>query len=131
MVRTLLSAADMNDKRHGRWVATLVAMMFPFSAASAFAQQRDAPIDPERAEILIHARVTADELHFEAVGDASVTFPGLGKRDTLHLVERTNLPTPVTTGVTYRSIGVTVTILTSFADIEAIVREALVEPNTK
>jgi hypothetical protein len=82
-------------------------------------------VSPDDADVAISATVHARELTFQVIGDGSVTFPGSPGRDTVVLVERQNLPKPVTAGVTYRDIGIRLTIVSAFADIDRIVAGAL------
>jgi hypothetical protein len=86
------------------------------------------PSVPEAdADLVIIANVTAKELRFEAVPNPNVEFPGQPRRETEWSAERTNLPTQVQPGVTYRDIGIRLKIVSRFADIDRIVAEALGE----
>lgn len=98
------------------------------SAPPETSQQKDASQVPEEsADLAITATVTAKELRFEAVPNPTVEFPGRPERDTVWDAVRDNLPRPVQPGVTYRDIGIRLTIVSRFADIERIVAEALGE----
>ena len=79
------------------------------------------------ADLSITARVTADSLRFEKVPNTRVEFTGKPARDTAWEAERENLPQQVQPGVTYRNIGITLRIVSVFADIDRIVAEALGE----
>ena len=81
----------------------------------------------EGADLAITARVTARELRFEKVPNTSVEFTGRPRRDTVWEAGRHNLPPQVQPGVTYRDIGITLRIVSVFADIDRIVAEALGE----
>jgi hypothetical protein len=81
----------------------------------------------DNQDLSITANVTARELLFEVVPNPKVEFTGQPRRDTVWEAERTNLPAQVQPGVTYRDIGIRLTITSVFADIERIVAEALGE----
>lgn len=81
----------------------------------------------DNQDLSIKANVTARELLFEVVPNPKVEFTGQPRRDTVWEAERTNLPPQVQPGVTYRDIGIRLTITSVFADIERIVAEALGE----
>jgi len=83
--------------------------------------------DDANADLSITARVTADSLLFEKVPNPRVEFKGRPERATVWEAERENLPQEVRPGVTYRNIGVTLRIVSVFADIDRIVAEALGE----
>ena len=82
-------------------------------------------------DIEIKANVTAKELKFEVVGNATVEFTGNVKRDTFSNADRQNLPNPVKPGVTYKDIGIKLVITSLFADIERIVSDALKEKSVR
>src|SRR5688500_4076394 len=54
-----------------------------------------------KPDVVIRASASAAALTFNGQPRASVDLRGCGLRDTVHVVERTNLPNPVVTGVTY------------------------------
>jgi hypothetical protein len=81
----------------------------------------------DNQDLSITANVTARELLFEVVPNPTVEFSGQPRRDTVWEAQRTNLPAQVQPGVTYRDIGIRLTITSVFADIERIVAEALGE----
>ncbi|HEV7902324.1 MAG TPA: hypothetical protein VGO96_00680 [Pyrinomonadaceae bacterium] len=81
----------------------------------------------DNQDLSITANVTARELLFEVVPNPKVEFTGQPRRDTVWEAERTNLPPQVQPGVTYRDIGIRLTITSVFANIERIVAEALGE----
>ena len=83
--------------------------------------------DVEHADLAITANVTARELRFEVVPNATVEFPGQPKRETVWDAQRQNLPRPVQPFTTYRDIGIQLVITSVFADIDRIVAEALGE----
>jgi hypothetical protein len=80
-----------------------------------------------QADLSITARVTARELRFERVPNPKVEFTGQPRRETVWQSERENLPEQVQPGVTYRNVGITLRIMSVFADIDRIVAEALGE----
>jgi hypothetical protein len=96
----------------------------PATAASPVPSPAVAKGEPD---LSITANVTARELLFEVVPSPRVEFPGQPRRDTVWEAERTNLPAQAQPGVTYRDIGIRLTITSVFADIERIVAEALGE----
>jgi hypothetical protein len=83
--------------------------------------------DVDNADLTITAHVTARELRFEAVPNATVEFSGQPKRETVWDAQRQNLPRPVQPFTTYRDLGIHLVITSVFADIERIVAEALGE----
>ncbi|HEX8559443.1 MAG TPA: hypothetical protein VF668_15180 [Pyrinomonadaceae bacterium] len=91
-------------------------------ARPAPAVERDA-----EADVSITARVTADSLRFEKVPNPRVEFTGRPERRTAWESERENLPEQAQPGVTYRNVGITLRIVSVFADIDRIVAEALGE----
>ncbi|HEX5708081.1 MAG TPA: hypothetical protein VFX96_12340 [Pyrinomonadaceae bacterium] len=101
----------------------------PTTAAPQTSRQNattDKP-SPEEADLSITARVTAAEVLFRKVPNPKVEFTGRPERRTLWESERENLPEEVQPGVTYRDIGITLRIVSVFADIDRIVAEALGE----
>ena len=83
--------------------------------------------DVDNADLAITAHVTARELRFEVVPNATVEFPGRPRRETVWDAQRQNLPRPVQPFTTYRDIGIHLVITSVFADIDRIVAEALGE----
>lgn len=118
-------------------VARFAAIVLAIVATSAIASAQRTPegadsgavrrIDPETADFFFEATVTADELHFDDVGEGTISFNYNQHRDTIHWVDRTALPSQVLPGVTYRDVGIHVEIISSFSDVDAIVTEALRE----
>lgn len=110
-----------------------------FSASVCFSQTNNSEkVDEKTADLAITATVEAKELKFEVVPNSKVEFPGKPERKTEWSSERKNLPESVQPGVTYRNIGITLKIVSVFADIDRIVDEALgakpnaaAEPETK
>lgn len=78
-------------------------------------------------DIEIKAKVTAKELKFEVVGNATVEFKGSVGRETVSNFDRGNLPDPVKPGVVYRDIEIRLLVTSMFADIKRIVSEILHE----
>ena len=119
------------------FILVLLVGCFSGAAHTSAQTQTEAPAPPsasgtasdsaESADLAITAHVTARELRFEIVPNTSVEFTGSHQRDTVWDAERQNLPRPVQPGVTYRDIGIRLTITSVFADIDRIVAEALGE----
>lgn len=104
----------------------LLLSVFILSASLSYAQT-NAPekVEEKTADVAITAKVTAKELIFEVVPATKVEFSGKQERKTEWSSERKNLPESVQPGVIYRDIGITLKIVSVFADIERIVDEAL------
>lgn len=75
---------------------------------------------PEPADVAIYATVHARELRFSEVPRGVVTSPP-------SKTERTNLPDQVQPHVTYRDIGIRLTITSTLPNIEEILDQALQE----
>ena len=119
----------MTNKTFLLFVA-LFAFAIPIRGQSTAAQpaseaQENREVDPRTADIAITATVHADELEFEIVPKVTVTFSGAPERLTEWTSNRENLPDKVEPKVIYRDIGITLKIVSVFADIERIVDEAL------
>jgi len=108
----------------------LVVFLLLLSGISWGQQSTPPPVsdDVGKDDILILINLTADELIFDTVPNATVEFPGKPERTTIWVTQRQNLPDKVEPGVTYRNIGLQLTISTRFAEIDRIVREALGQP---
>lgn len=107
-----------------------------FSASLSYAQtdagKISEKVDEKSADVAITAKVEAKEVIFEAVPNPKVEFFGKPERKTEWSSERKNLPEQVQPGVTYRNIGITLKIVSIFADIDRIVDEALgIKPQTE
>ena len=113
----------------------LFLCVFIFSAHLSHAQQQSTTtekVDEKTADVAITAKVEAKELKFEIVPNPKVEFPGTPERKTEWSSERKNLPDSVEPNVIYRDIGITLKIVSVFADIEKIVDDALgTTPQTK
>src|SRR5688500_4907225 len=94
----------------------------PSRSESAQARQE---VDPRTADIAITATVHADELEFEIVPKVTVTFSGAPERLTEGTSNRENRPDKVEPKFIYRYIGITLKIVSGFADIDRIVDVAL------
>jgi hypothetical protein len=68
------------------------------------ARSLGAALDSIKPDIAIVARVQAAELRFNSQPSASLQLFGCPQVDTSKVVVRTNLPTPVQPGVTYRNV---------------------------
>ena len=96
-----------------------------FCAVPMFAQTP--PASPP-ADVAIMASVRAKELRFDEVPRVTVTFFGAVNglpNITVWKTDRTNLPDQVQPNVTYRDIGVLLTITSTLPNIEQILDEAL------
>ena len=113
----------------------LFLCVFILSAHLSHAQQQPTTtekVDEKTADVAITAKVEAKELKFEIVPNPKVEFPGTPERKTEWSSERKNLPDEVQPNVIYRDIGITLKIVSVFADIEKIVDDALgTSPQTK
>ncbi len=76
--------------------------------------------DSVKPDIAIIARVQAAELRFNAQPQTSLQLFGCPQIDTSRVVVRTNLPTPVQPGVTYRNVTVDFRLNMKFAELECI-----------
>ncbi len=83
--------------------------------------------DVQDADVAIVANITIKELRFDAVPNPKVEFLGKDKTTTLWHADRYNLPDRVEPGVTYRNVGIQLKIISTLADIDRIVSEALGE----
>jgi hypothetical protein len=107
---------------------TLVAVMG--TTTSALAQQSATACPPPRSlsftadsikpDIAIIARVQAAELRFNSQPSTSLQISGCPQVDTSKVVLRTNLPTPVQPGVTYRNVIVDFRLSMKFTDLECV-----------
>ena len=82
-------------------------------------------------DIAILTNVRARELRFEEVGKVSITVSGSVNGQpaaTVSKSDRKNLPEQVQPYVTYRDIGIRLTITSTLPDIEQILDEALAAP---
>lgn len=68
-----------------------------------------------RAEIRFNSTVRAREIHFHEVPDTRVDFTGSPGHDSASGSERTNLPNPVRSGVTYHDVQVDYRIVSKLA----------------
>ena len=98
-----------------RLFAALAGIIF---CSAAFAQQSPAP------DVAIFATVHADQLRFTEVPDVKVTFTN-PQNQNVWKSDRTNLPDRVQPYVTYRDIGIRLTITSTLPNIEQILNEAL------
>ena len=96
-----------------RLFAALAGIIF---CSAAFAQQSPAP------DVAIFATVHANELRFTEVPDVTFTNP---QNQNVWKSDRTNLPDRVQPYVTYRDIGIRLTITSTLPNIEQILNEAL------
>jgi hypothetical protein len=90
--------------------------------------QTPSPAPPEQPDVAIFATVRAKELRFTEVPRVTVTFTGSANgipNATIWKTGRTNLPEKVQPHVTYRDIGIRLTITSILPNIEQILDEAL------
>jgi hypothetical protein len=105
--------------------------VIPFLLAAAL-QTAATPAPPaSQPDVAIFANVHARVLRFEQTGTVNVEVhadvngrPG----PTVSHSDRTNFPDPAQPHVTYRDIGMILTITSTLPDIETILDEALAEP---
>ena len=99
------------------------------AACAASAQNTSAPPPSDAApDVAIFATVHARELRFDEAPQVNVTFTGNVNghpNQTVWHSDRTNLPDQVQPHVTYRDIGIRLTITSILPDIEQILDEAL------
>jgi hypothetical protein len=79
----------------------------PLAAAADSAR----PDSTARADVMIVASVSMQELRFDREPHGRLRVLGCGEREGLHVLERRNLPERVQPGVTYRDVYVSVQIL--------------------
>ena len=102
------------------------------SVGEAAAQQIDpcptgSTVSSDREpDVVIRARVHADELRFETQPEVDVRLTGCAILDTIRVTERINLPDPVEPGVTYRDVTVGVEIM-GYLNVQCLLPE-LVQP---
>lgn len=121
-------AQDRNANRAGAAARPAQAARPVSEAAQPVSNARPAA---DTADVSITARVTAREMKFEVVPNPRVEFPGTFERANVWEAVRENFPNPVEPGVTYRNIGVTLTITTSLSELVRIVEEAVGDLSTK
>jgi len=85
----------------------------PASSPCPLAAAADAarPDSTARADVMIIASVSMDELRFNSEPKARLRVLGCGEREGLRVLERRNLPERVQPGVTYRDVYVSVQIM--------------------
>jgi hypothetical protein len=104
----------------------LLALLAGSASASAQQQSSSCPAprslslagDSTKPDIAIIARVQAAEVRFNAQPQTSLQLFGCPQLDTSRIVVRTNLPTPVQPGVTYRNVVVDFRLNMKFTDLE-------------
>lgn len=107
-------------------------VMFAALTAPAFAQdasrcevRSSAATDTAKADVAIIARVNARVLRFNADPATSLNILGCPAVDTSRVVIKTNLPTPVQSGVVYQNITVDFRLKLRFAEIDCLLADAL------
>ncbi len=98
--------------------------MNPLAFAAVLLTLADIPAETQ-PDIAIFATVRAKELRFSAVPNVSVTFADEARNATVWTSDRENLPDRVQPHVTYRDIGIRLTITSTLPNIEQILDEAL------
>lgn len=107
---------------HTSWPGHMHPLVFTLvTLLAASVPQPEAAVQPD-GDIVIFANVRARELRFDEVPEVRVTA-------TTSDTERTNLPDQVQPHVTYRDIGIRLTITSTLPNIEQILDEALARPN--
>jgi hypothetical protein len=76
--------------------------------------------DSVKPDIAVIARVQAAEVRFNSQPGTSLQLFGCPQIDTSKVVLRTNLPTPVQPGVTYRNVVVDFRLNMKFAELECV-----------
>jgi hypothetical protein len=107
--------------------AGILLVLLATGASQAQPQSQPKP----QPDVAIFATVRARELRFDQVGPVSVTAIGaVNGRPALTVdrSDRQNLPERVQPYVTYRDIGIRLTITSTLPDIEKILDEALGPP---
>lgn len=92
---------------------TPAAAQQPGATPTPAAARPQPALDPN-ADVAITATVRAAELRFEAVPTVTVQFSGAPARTTVWDTVHDNLPAAPQPGVTYRDVGVQVTITSAF-----------------
>jgi hypothetical protein len=75
-----------------------------------------------RPDVVIRASATARAVTVNGQPRVNVTFNGCGIRDTVRVLERTNLPKPVVSGTTYQNVRIAVELYAWF-DVECILAQ--------
>jgi len=83
----------------------------PAAPACPAAAADSARHDSVRADVVILASVTIDELRFDREPRGRLRVPGCPEGEGLRVLERRNLPDRIQPGVTYRDVRVSVRIL--------------------
>jgi hypothetical protein len=104
----------------------VVAVLAASAPASAQQQPANCPAprslslssDSTKPDIAIVARVQAAEVRFNSQPQTSLQLFGCPQVDTSRIVVRTNLPSPVQPGVTYRNVVVDFRLNMKFTDLE-------------
>lgn len=86
----------------------LAAVAASSSSAGGQAARRDSSAAGEKVAVVIYAEASAREVRFEKQPTVRVRLDGA--LDSVHVVERRNLPSPVVAGTTYRNVFVAVEI---------------------
>jgi hypothetical protein len=85
-----------------------MAMVALCAAAPAFAQARDSSSAQKRVAVVVFAEASAREVTFAKQPEIHIKL--LGALDSMHVLERRNLPSPVVAGRTYKDVYVAVEI---------------------
>ena len=101
----------------------LVALIAsPLSATVANAQSAPPSADTSRVAVRIFAEASAREIHFAKQPELYVRLAG--GLDSIHVIERRNLPSPIVAGRTYKDVYVAVEIF-GRVNAECITRQLL------
>jgi hypothetical protein len=106
-----------------KWLAAAALLTFALTANA-----QTPPPSPDQADVAIVASAHAREVRFADEPEVHVTVSGDVNGRPAAVVsrtDRTDLPDPVQPHVTYRDIGIRLTITSTLPDIETILDEAL------
>lgn len=88
--------------------AVIAALLVGTLAPIVSAQATSATQAPSKLSVVIFAEASAKEVRFEKQPELHVRL--MGGLDSIHVLERRNLPSPVVAGTTYRDVYVAVQI---------------------
>jgi hypothetical protein len=100
------------------------------SVMRARSARRAAGPNTQPAALLLYAAVEADELRFDSQPTICVTLRGDARLDSVHIIGRRNLVSPVVRGTTYRDVYVAVEIL-GHIDAECIAARITGAPSAR
>ena len=83
-----------------------------------------------RPDVTILASATAQSVTFNGQPVVNVQFRGCGMRDTVRILERTNLPKPVVSGTTYTNVKIDVELY-AYLDVNCILSQLGAQPGSQ